>query len=330
MLPFFNDPKVQQILNFPSSAQKYWQEDLDRFKAGDVTLDRRTAGENAIKGLQRLLIFLGYSTSSGGSYLIDGDFGRGTNRGLAQFILENGLTAPNLNRSKLTYECSWNNARQRITNVPDVHLTIPVLNAILEKVVESISEGKVTCGSFKEALFHLNRLHTRKYCDCKEILEKYGKHTDTAVARIARERGITIHQNWILAVIRQESAGVVRPRFEQHWLSKLNKQTTEADIRELRYRATSFGLGQVMGFNYKAVGAASAYDMFTSPIDEQVYFIARFVASKRRLLPVIAKSEPTDQDFHTFARIYNGSGYWKHHYNESLQRWFKEFAALEA
>ncbi len=328
MLTLVNDQKIQQILNFPQGTGSHWQEDLDRFTTGDVTLDRKTAGENAVKGLQRLLIFLGYSTSSDGSYLIDGDFGRGTNRGLAQFMLENGLEAPGLTRDNLCYECRWDNASQRIINVGDVRLTVPVLEALLAKVAEITASGEVTCGSFEEAHFHLDRLHTRQYCDCKLILQKYGEHVKTAVARIAKERGIVIEPKWVLAVIRQESAGVVRPKFEQQWLSKLSRQNPKADLRELRYQSTSFGLGQVMGFNYQMVGAPSAYQMFISPIAEQVYYIARFVASKRPLLPVITKSNPSDADFHTFAKYYNGEQYFKHHYNESLERWFREFKSL--
>ena len=53
-----------------------------------MTLTRQSAGESAIKAVQRLLIFLGYSTASSGAFLIDGDYGRGTNRGVAQFQFE--------------------------------------------------------------------------------------------------------------------------------------------------------------------------------------------------------------------------------------------------
>jgi len=50
------------------------------------------AGESAIKAVQRLLVFLGYSTASSGAFLIDGDFGHGTNRGVAQVQFEKALT----------------------------------------------------------------------------------------------------------------------------------------------------------------------------------------------------------------------------------------------
>lgn len=41
-----------------------------------------------LERIQRLLIFLGYPTSTSGVYTIDGDFGRSTNRGVARFQFE--------------------------------------------------------------------------------------------------------------------------------------------------------------------------------------------------------------------------------------------------
>ncbi len=329
MLNLINDPKIQQLLDFEQDTNIQWQDDLERFMAGDQSLDRTTAGKNAIRGLQRLLIFLGYSTSSDGSYLIDGDFGRGTNRGLGQFMLENGLEATGLNRETLCYECRYDTARQLIVNVGEVRLTPPVLEAILVKTLEVANSGEVTCGNFDEAIFHLNRLHTRHFCDSELILEKYGEHAKSSVARIAREKGFAIEPKWVLSVISQESAGVVRPKFEQQWLSKLNKKSPDADLRELRYQASSFGLGQVMGFNFKDVGAPSAYQMYTSPIEEQVYYIARFIASKGSSLQrVIQKTKPTDEDFRTFAYKYNGPKYASHQYDKSIGKKFEEFRKL--
>jgi len=47
---------------------------LERLERGDTTLTRQSVGESAIKAVQRLLVFLGYSTASSGAFLIDGDF----------------------------------------------------------------------------------------------------------------------------------------------------------------------------------------------------------------------------------------------------------------
>ncbi len=65
--------------------------------------------------------------------------------------------------------------------------------------------------------------------------------------------------------------------------------------------------------------------MLYSPIDDQVLYVARFIANKRQ---VVVKHEPTEEDFCIMARYYNGPRYAEHHYNESLATWFKEFREL--
>ena len=82
------DERIQKIISV-SGDESDWRADLERLEHGDTTLTRQSAGESAIKAVQRLLVFLGYSTASSGAFLIDGDFGRGTNRGVAQFQFEN-------------------------------------------------------------------------------------------------------------------------------------------------------------------------------------------------------------------------------------------------
>ena len=76
MLTLIQDAQIQKILNPPNTTPQ-WERDLQRLEDNDMTLDRRSAGENTISAFQRLLIFLGYSTSSSGAFAIDGDFGRG-------------------------------------------------------------------------------------------------------------------------------------------------------------------------------------------------------------------------------------------------------------
>ena len=96
------DPRIQQIIAHPHDNNAAWQEDLEQFLSGGTQLTRHSAGEPAIIAVQRLLIFLGYSTASAGGFLIDGDFGRGTNRGIAQFQVEHGLSR-NIDRATLCY-----------------------------------------------------------------------------------------------------------------------------------------------------------------------------------------------------------------------------------
>ena len=327
MIQAIKDPKIQKILWAPGTRGEEWKSDLERFKKGDVTLTRKSAGELSIKAVQRLLFFLGYSTSSTGAFAIDGDFGRGTNRAVAQFRFEHGMTRQDF-RKTLCYDCSWQTARSKITIIPDVRLTVKTLETMLDSTLRAIEKNEVMCGSFTEAVYHLNNVHKRALLNCREIFKRYGTLVDRAVTGLANQRNINVRPEWVLSIMRQETGGVVRPRFEQHLLTRYDGKDPGADFVELRYRSMSFGLGQILGVNYKRVGAASARAMFVSPLDEQVLFIARFLAHNRSVASVVARKNPSEQDFHTVAKYYNGSGYAKHHYHERIARWFREFRAI--
>lgn len=326
MLDKLDDPRIQKILTPPRADASGWQQALERFEAGDVRVTRQSVGEPAIKAVQRMLIFLGYSTSSRGGFSIDGDFGRGTNRGVAQFQFEHGLTRT-IDRKTLCYPCTWNTAASDITVIPDTRLTLPTMQKMIATALDNIEKGEVMCGDFDTALFHLNAVHTRSLLNCKQILDRYGSLVNGAVSRLREERDVEIQPEWILAIIKQETAGVVRPRFEQHVLTRKDRKAPDADFTELRFRSMSQGLGQVLGENFKKVGAKSARAMYTSPLDEQVLFVGRFLASKR---DPVRKRNPSEADFREIARYYNGSGYEKHHYHEGIERWFREFRELRA
>ena len=314
------DSRIQQIL-FLEPSSDFAISELERIVNGDGSIDRYTGGETTIKAIQRLMIFLGYSTASSGAYIIDGDFGRGTNRGVAQFSYENQLPGP-VSREILCYDCSFQNARKRITAIPDVAIDGPVLDSMLQTALRYIETGEIMFADFDQALFHLNRVEKGKLLTCAEIVDRYGYEVDMAATTVSEYLGSPVQKEWILAIIKQETGGVVRPRFEQHILSRRNAQTPNMDLAELRFMSTSFGLGQVMGFNFGKVGAPSAREMLFSPIDQQLLFVARFIAAKRR---VVARLDPSPQDFRIMARYYNGPKYETHHYHERLETWFKEF-----
>ncbi len=330
MLDKFETPKIRKILTLPADKDESWKADLQKFISGDVKLDRHTAGENSIKALQRLLIFLGYSTSFRGAYTIDGDFGRGTNRGLAQFKFEHNVRT-NYDRNTLCYPCKASNAHRAITIIPDVKLTVATLQKIVAQVETAIQSGQLMCGSYTEALKHLNLTHSRQLFSCRTILDKYGQMASDAVDKIKIESGITIEKAWLLAIIKQETGGVVRPRFEQHLLTSFNKKHPNESLEELRLQATSFGLGQILGCNYKMVKAASAKAMFCSPLKDQVLHIGRFLIKRsKHTKAVVQKQKPKETDFRTLARYYNGPKYEEHRYHESIASWYKEFKALGA
>lgn len=327
MLEALEDPRIRKVIALGGGDD--WRPDLERLMAGDQTLTRESAGEAGIRGIQRLFVFLGYSTAATGAFSIDGSFGRGTNRALAQFQFDRNMTDA-VTGDHLTYEAQWNTAAKNIVAIPDVRLNFESLQEMLTAAREAIDHGDVAFGDFDTAIEHLDLLHQRKSFDCAQILERYGPAVGTAAERMQDERGVTVEPNWILAIIRQETAGVVRPRFEQHWLTKLSKQCPNEDLAELRYQSMSFGLGQILGVNADRVGAPSARAMFTSPLDEQVLHVARFLAASAKVRPTLQLEEPTLDDFAVVAKYYNGPAYASHHYHESLQGWFREFRRLRS
>lgn len=147
-----NDTQIQRILSHPEETDAGWRADLQRLTQNDLTLDRPTAAENSIKAFQRLLIFLGYSTSSSGSYLIDGDFGPGTNRAIAQFQFEQGLN-PTVERDAVCYDCTFRTASRNIVAVPNVLLDLPTLERMLTVARQNIDANQVACGDFEVAMF---------------------------------------------------------------------------------------------------------------------------------------------------------------------------------
>lgn len=317
MLNNLQDKQLHAVLSL-ACLEEDWRPSLQRIIQGDTSLDRHSAQELAVKAIQRILIFLGYSTATTGAFLIDGDFGRGTNRGLAQFQYEYDLT-DQVDSKLLSYPCSYQTARKRIISIPDVRLTVETLDILSKVCLQKIRLGQITLGNFDDALFHLNALHEGHLLTCTQIVEKYG---DVAIY-VANETNIL--PEWILAIIRQESAGVIRPRFEQHKLSRAYHKSPDADFAELRIASMSIGLGQIMGFNYKAVGATSATSMLNAPIDDQIHYIGQFLRPIRYSLQ---DQRPDQKTFNKIARFYNGPAYASHFYHEKIEKWFLEFKRL--
>ncbi len=326
MTDLLSDPHIVRILSLDGRSRP-WMEDFERLQSGDRSLTRKSAGEQSIKSMQRLMIFLGYSTASTGAFLIDGDFGRGTNRGVAQFQLEHGLSRE-IPRHTLCYPCQFSNARQRIVSIPDTRLDTTTLVAMLESARRGIDKGEIAFGDFDEALFHLNQLHRHRHLSCAEIAKRYGADVRSAVTEIASANDFAIVPEWVMAVIKQETSGVVRPRFEQHKLSRFNEREPRAHLGELRHRAMSIGLGQIMGYHHARVGAPTARSMLFSPVRDQILYVARFLALGRSIRESLGKHDPDGEDFARVARYYNGPKYAHHFYDERLARWFREFRLL--
>lgn len=97
---------------------------------------------------------------------------------------------------------------------------------------------------------------------------------------------------------------------------------------EIACLATSWGMPQMMGFNYKVCGYSSASDMvksFTASEKVQIEAMIRFIKSNRKMYDALVK-----KDWMTFAFYYNGSGYAKNGYHTKLDKAYSKWAKIIA
>jgi hypothetical protein len=89
------------------------------------------------------------------------------------------------------------------------------------------------------------------------------------------------------------------------WLAFNTATNMDAGAASAAIQATSFGVGQIMGFNYGRAGYMDPFSMYldSHDINKQLEMVVNFIESDTRLLKAI-----TNKDWATFARYYNGTG----------------------
>ncbi len=95
---------------------------------------------------------------------------------------------------------------------------------------------------------------------------------------------------------------------------------------EIALQSASWGLGQIMGFNHKAAGYASAHDMVMAFLDdEEEHLRAMFKFIKANNLD----DELRRRDWAGFARGYNGPGFAKNGYDRKLRERFAHWQKIK-
>ena len=92
-------------------------------------------------------------------------------------------------------------------------------------------------------------------------------------------------------------------------------------------QSVSWGVGQVMGANYAALGYGSVDELVRearSGVAGQVAVVARFIRANG-LVDALRK-----RDWHRFARLYNGPAYATHGYHRRMERAYGRWARAEA
>ncbi|MEO0498557.1 MAG: N-acetylmuramidase domain-containing protein [Pseudomonadota bacterium] len=117
-------------------------------------------------------------------------------------------------------------------------------------------------------------------------------------------------------------AGDIRnPRTQANrW--RLLRRARDID-RSAADQSVSWGIGQVMGANWKMLGYSSVAALVAdarSGFDGQLRLMTRFIV-QRDLLPHLRAA-----DFAAFARVYNGPAYAKHGYHTRMEAAFRRFS----
>lgn len=173
--------------------------------------------------------------------------------------------------------------------------------------------------------------------------------SEDGLKQAAQTLGIELPALWAVMTVETRGCGFLLDRrplvlFERHWFRKLTEGQFDAEApdlsnptaggygkggahqherlkravalhRKAALESTSWGLGQVMGFNAKAVGFADVEAMVTAMCeseDAQFQGMVGFISGHG-----LAKHLRTG-DWASFAKFYNGSDFQKNHYDSKL------------
>lgn len=128
--------------------------------------------------------------------------------------------------------------------------------------------------------------------------------------------------------LRREHPGICYPKWGTYRYGPTSQQHARLGIaakyhRETALESCSWGLGQVMGYHWKALGYESVQDFVTKMYQSeanQVEAMLKFIQVNRLDHHLKAKN------WAAFARGYNGPGYAKNKYDIKLAAAYKKFA----
>lgn len=111
------------------------------------------------------------------------------------------------------------------------------------------------------------------------------------------------------------------PKTMEERFAQIDK-VSEIGTPELAADATSWGMGQIMGFNAQSAGYLNAVDMvkaFAADAENQVAAMGAFTLNNHALLRALIRL-----DWATVAELWNGAAYRKNHYDTKLASAYKE------
>lgn len=96
--------------------------------------------------------------------------------------------------------------------------------------------------------------------------------------------------------------------------------------RDAAFRSASWGLGQIMGFNCKMVGYATAEEMVAAFLDDEETHLEAMVEF---IISAGLDDELRRHDWSDFARGYNGAGYAKNNYHKKLANAYSKWSKIK-
>jgi N-acetylmuramidase/Putative peptidoglycan binding domain len=181
--------------------------------------------------------------------------------------------------------------------------------------------------------------------------------SEEGLGAVSNVTGLAIPEIWTVVSVETSGCGFLadrRPKilFERHKFHRLTAGRFDADDpdisqptaggygqggahqyqrlaaaiqldRDAALQSASWGIGQVMGENFKAAGFAHVEDMVTAMVtseDSQLLAVAKFMAANDMVEPL------RNRDWAGFARRYNGPGYAANNYDGHLQHFYQRYA----
>ena len=112
--------------------------------------------------------------------------------------------------------------------------------------------------------------------------------------------------------------------FYKKGLAEYDRYLTAKEINEeCAMLATSWGMGQIMGFNYAAAGYKNVKDFVEAMYESeknQLLAMCRFIKSNTKMYKALQA-----EDWAGFAKLYNGSGYAANKYDEKLKKAYEKY-----
>lgn len=278
----------------------------DLFKkllAGEIpradALRKGRCNKATAQALQRALVFLGYPTSSSGTYNIDGDFGNGTNKAFAYFIREHATELLRDDKGNYLTDDNLLSKKGLSGNIS----TVPVDKEVFEVLILSLNlliKGKyVWFQDVGAAIENLEALASgAKNMSTKQIIQRYRGAINNAV-EYSTAKGLRITPPWLVALIETQSGGRFRLHLDNSALEKYyTKQTPGAvfctsglaNMMECRLRSTRFGLGNRMGSDYSFTEAKSAFDLFYASPSNLLHWLVDVLLTNKQDCTVVEKS----------------------------------------